>query len=105
MTLYVFLTKVTTRRLSILFIANLALADSLLPLVTSLVTPVLVTIHGGPGGQTADHVTRSLTCRAVQGLMSSIMAIAVVSLGDMSHHQRSVIMTKCVQFLSQSIGM
>ena len=105
MTLYVFLTKVTTRRLSILFIANLALADSLLPLVTSLVTPVLVTIHGGPGAGTTDHITRSLTCRAVQGLMSSIMAVAVVSLGDMSHHQRSVIMTKCVQFLSQSIGM
>ena len=85
MTLYV--TQVTTRRLSILFIANLALADALLPLVTSLFTPVLVTIHGGSGGQTSDHNTRSLTCRAVQGLMSSIMAVAVVSLGNMRHCQ------------------
>ena len=46
---YVFLSQATTRRLSILFIANLALADTVLPLVTSLSTPVLVTMHGGPG--------------------------------------------------------
>ena len=72
------------RRLSILFIANLALADIVLPLVTSLSTPVVVTMHGGPGA--GDHVTRSLTCRAVQGLMTTIMAVAVVSLGDLSHH-------------------
>ena len=88
--------QVTTRRLSILFIANLALADSVLPLVTSLFTPVLVTIHGGPGGQTSDHNTRSLTCRAVQGLMSSIMAVAVVSLGNMTQHQDCVSLTKSV---------
>ena len=89
--------QVTTRRLSILFIANLALADSVLPLVTSLFTPVLVTIHGGPGGQTSDHNTRSLTCRAVQGLMSSIMAVAVVSLGiNMTQHREYVSLTKCV---------
>ena len=89
--------QVTTRRLSILFIANLALADSVLPLVTSLFTPVLVTIHGGPGGQTSDHNTRSLTCRAVQGLMSSIMAVAVVSLGiNMTQHQEYGSLTKSV---------
>ena len=39
--------QATSRRLSLLFIANLALGDTLLPLVTSLSTPVLVTIHGG----------------------------------------------------------
>ena len=76
---YVFPPQATTRRLSILFIANLALADTVLPLVTSLSTPVLVTIHGGEEG---DHHTRSLTCRAVQGVMSTIMAVAVVSLGE-----------------------
>ena len=87
--------QVTTRRLSILFIANLALADSVLPLVTSLFTPVLVTIHGGH--QTSDHNTRSLTCRAVQGLMSSIMAVAVVSLGiNITQHQQYSSLTKSV---------
>ena len=78
---YVFPLQATTRRLSILFIANLALADTVLPLVTSLSTPVLVTMHGGEPG---DHTDRSLTCRALQGLMTTIMAVAVVSLGNLS---------------------
>ena len=75
--------QVTSRRLSLLFIANLAFADSLLPLMTSLATPILVAIHGG-GREEEDHVNRALTCRAVQGLMSSVLAVAVVSLGEIS---------------------
>ena len=46
--------------------------------MTSLSTPVLVTIHGGQGS--ADHGVRSLTCRAVQGLMTTIMGAALMSL-------------------------
>ena len=72
--------QATSRRLSLLFIANLALGDTLLPLVTSLSTPVLVTIHGGRDQGPADHGVRSLTCRTVQGLMTTIMGAALMSL-------------------------
>ena len=68
----------SSRRLSLLFISNLALADIILPLVTSLSTP---TRHVSDNTKISDHLQRSTTCRLSQSVFTTIMANALLALG------------------------
>ena len=68
----------STRRLSLMLVANLALTDTLLPLSTSLTTAMLIPRDVAI---ISDHSDRSFTCRLAQAVFTTLMLVALLALG------------------------
>ena len=67
----------STRRLSLMFVANLALTDTILPLTTSLTTAILTPKRNS----VSSHVDRTFSCRLSQAVFTTIMLNALLALG------------------------
>ena len=68
----------STRRLSLMFVANLALTDTILPFSTSLTTAII----DPKFNSISDHVDRTFSCRLSQAVFTIILLNALLALGE-----------------------
>ena len=82
--------------MSLIFVANLALSDTVLPLLASMSTPIMTTAD-----YEADHQERYFKCRVAMGLFISVYLHAFGALVILST-DRFISIHMCLRYIKEN---